>query len=101
MEFQLKGRIDSAEQHNGRYYTVVTTPAPDQFSHPSRFKVGSQQPIGTPGQHIQATVSVRGIVREKSYRDKNTGMMKTFNEDSIFLDVVNVQPLQVNQKPAA
>jgi hypothetical protein len=104
MQFSMIARIDFSENHNNKVYTVVTTPAPDAFSHPSRFKVVSEQPLGAPGQSIDMTLSVGGVVREKQYRDKQTGYNKTFYEADVYLNVVNskpyIQPQQQQQKAA-
>jgi hypothetical protein len=94
MQFTMTARIDFSEFHNNRHYTVVTTPAPDAFSHPARFKLQSDQPLGAPQQEVEVTVAVSGIVREKSYRDKNTGVPKTFHEADVYLNVIKAQAKQ-------
>lgn len=101
MQFTMLARIDLTENHNNRYYTVVTTPAPDAFSHPARFKVQSDQPLGQPGQSVEITVGVGGIVREKQFRDKQNGMMKTFQEADVYLNVLSVKAAQSPQPLAA
>jgi len=93
-------RVNVSEFHNQRYYTVVTTPAPDAFSHPSRFKVQSEQPIGQQNQDVELILSVNGMVREKPYKDKNTNQPKTFYEADVFLNVVSAKPY-IHQQPAA
>lgn len=98
MQFQMLARIDSSEFHNQRYYTVVTTPAPDAFSHPARFKVQSQQPIGQVGQNLKLTVAVSGIVRERPYRDKQTGQQKVFQEGDVYLNVVTSEPAVIPEQ---
>lgn len=98
MQFNMIARIDFAEQHNGKFYTVVTTPAPDAFSHPARFKLQSPQQISQVGQSIECTVSVSGVVREKPYMDKLTKMQRIFQEADVFLNVVSWKP--VSQQPA-
>lgn len=89
MQFNMLARIESSEFYNNRYFTVVTTPAPDAYSHPSKFKVTSPQPIGQPHQTFELTCQVSGVVREKSFRDKTTGQNKVFNEADVYLEVVN------------
>lgn len=98
MQFTMIARIDLSEFHNNRYYTVVTTPAPDAFSHPARFKVQSAQPIGQQGQSVELLLDVGGIVREKQYDDKQTRQRKTFYEADVFLNVVSAKP-HVQQQP--
>lgn len=85
-------RIDSSEFYSGKTYTIVSAPAPDAFSHPSRFKVQSVQPIGGNGQFVDLEIAVSGMVRVKNYQDKNTGQQKTFNESDVFLEVLNAKP---------
>lgn len=92
-------RIEHSEFYNNQHYTVVTTPAPDAFSHPARFRLQSQQPLGTQHQTVDIVVQVTGLVREKQYRDKNTGQMKQFNEGVVFLNVVSCSPSK-NIQPA-
>lgn len=97
MQLIIECRIDQSEVHNNRYFTTVTTPAPDAFSHPSRFRVSSNQPLGSPGQAVKLTCRVSGIVREKSYRDKNTGQPKIFHDANVSLEVVNVEASNINR----
>lgn len=97
MQFQMTARIDLAEFHNGRHYTVVTTPAPDAFSHPRRFKLQSDFPLGTSGTSIECTVEVSGIVRERKYVDKSNGQPRTFQEADVYLNVSNFKPVAAVQ----
>lgn len=92
MSFSMIARINVSEFHNNRYYTVVTCPAPDAFSHPSRFKVQSDQPLGQVNQDLELVVSVGGIVRDKQYQDKVTRQQKIFYEADVFLNVVSAKP---------
>lgn len=91
MKFTMKCRIDTSEIYNNRHTTVVTTPAPDSYSQPSSFKVFSDSALGAIGNEVELDVSVRGFVREKRYKDKNTGQEKVFQEDNVFLDASLVQ----------
>lgn len=101
MQFAMIARIEHSEFHNNRHYTIVTTPAPDAFSHPSKFKVQSDQPLGPNGSSVDLQVSVGGIVRDKQYRDKNTGHNKTFYEADVYLNVIAAKPYVQPQQPAA
>ena len=92
-------RIEHSEFYNNQHYTVVTTPAPDAFSHPARFRLQSQQPLGAQHQTVDIVVQVTGLVREKQYRDKNTGQIKQFNEGVVFLNVVSCSPTQQRTAP--
>lgn len=94
-------RIEKMEQYNGKFYTVVGVPAPDTFSHPSKYRLQSVGKLGDFGQLIDATCNMQGIVKEKSYFDKTTGQQKKFDETNVLFDVVNSsihqpkKPLQV------
>ena len=89
MQFNMLARIESSEFYNNRYFTIVTCPAVDAYSHPSKFKVTSPQPIGQPHQTFELLLSVGGVVREKTFRDKNTGQQKNFHEADVYLEVVS------------
>lgn len=91
LTFSGRGRIDLVEFHAQKHYTIVTTPAPDEFSHPSRFKLVSVNPIGQVGQTVDFTVAIRGTVRAKQYLDKQTGMNKYYQEADVFLEVLTCQ----------
>ena len=97
LQLTMDVRVDQSEMHNNRHFTIVTSPAPDAFSHPSRFRVGSDQPLGSPGQTVKITCKVNGMVREKQYRDKNTGQQKIFHDGSVLLDVVKVEAVDLNR----
>ncbi|ROR99923.1 hypothetical protein EDC56_2558 [Sinobacterium caligoides] len=92
MQFTMTARIEKSEVYNGRTITIVTTPAPDAFSHPSKFKLYSDQALGSPLQEVEVKVNVRGVVRHKTWTDKSTGQQKKFDEDTTYLDVVDVKP---------
>lgn len=95
--FILKGRIDHIQLHEGRYFHVVTTPAPDAYTKPSRYKLSSRQQLGTEGAEITVQVTISGSVFEKSYRDKQTGIQKVYHEANVYMDAVPATPQQVQQ----
>jgi hypothetical protein len=94
-------RIDSSEYYEGSTYTVVTSPAPDQFSHPSRYKVRSQNPIGAIGQTLELTIRVNGIVRTESFRDKQTGQPRSIDKATVYLEFVSAQPVGADYSKAS
>lgn len=100
LTFQARARIDHVEFHNGKHFTVVTTPAPDEFSHPSRFKLQSQNPIGQQGQTVDFTGFLTGTVRPKQYIDKQTGMQKIYQEADVYINVVASQVVYLNPNPS-
>lgn len=85
MIFQMNGRIEFSEFYNGKYISLITTPAPDPYSQPSKFKVNSESQLGAIGQEVSLDVTVSGFVREKPYTDKQTGQRKIFHEDNVIL----------------
>lgn len=93
------GRIDLVEFHNGKHYSIVTSPAADAYSHPSKFKVVSDSPFGQAGQTYQIQLILGGIVRPRNYKDAATGQPRTFQEADVYLNVVSAQPVQ--QQPSA
>ena len=91
----LKGvRIEKTEFFQGKQYTVVSSPAPDAFSHPSKYRLTSDQPLGQVNQLVDVDVTARGIVVPKQFIDKNTGQQKTYDNASVFFDVFAVRPHQ-------
>jgi hypothetical protein len=92
-------RIEKTEFYSGKNYTVVSSPAPDEFSHPSRFRLQSQHPLGNVGTRLDVVVNVSGIVRTKNFTDKQTHQQKQFDEASVYFDVEHFavhqnQPIQ-------
>jgi hypothetical protein len=88
-------RIEKTEQYNGKQYTVLAVPAVDAFSHPSKYRLQSLQQIGQIGTQVDVVANMQGIVRPKSYFDKQTGQQRHFDESSVMFDVVSFQPHQI------
>ena len=91
-------RIGRAEQYNGKFYTVVSVPAPDQFSHPSKYRFQSGMMLGQPGMFIDVKANMQGIVRPKSYFDKQTGQQRNYDDTAVMFEVTGFQAHQ--PKPA-
>lgn len=88
MQVQFTGcRIEKMEQYNGKFYTVVGVPAPDAFSHPSKYRLQSVGKLGDFGQLIDATCNMQGIVKTKSYYDTKSNQQKSFDETNVLFDV--------------
>lgn len=96
LTFQARARIDLVEFHNQKHYTVVTTPAPDEFSMPSRFKLISPAPIGQVGQTVDFTGSLSGTCRPKQYVDKQTGMQRVYQDNEVYINVIHSQIVYLN-----
>ncbi len=90
-------RIEKSEFYNGKQFTVVSSPAPDAFSHPSRYRFSSDQPLGQIGQLVDVDCTMKGLVREKSFQDRQTGQMKKFDECDVYFDVFGIRPHQTRQ----
>jgi len=97
----IVGRIDLVEFHNGKHYSVVTSPAVDAYSHPSKFKVVSDNPFGQVNQTFEIQCSMGGIVRPRQYKDANTGQPRVFQEADVYLNVVSVKPYVPQQQNKA
>ena len=90
MQLNLTGvRIEKSETYNGRVFTVVVSPAPDAFSHPSKFRVGSAVQIGRVGDSLDLVLSISGVVKQKTFFNKQTGQQQSFDESSVYFDVVS------------
>ena len=90
MQLNLTGvRVEKSEVYNGKTFTVVAAPAPDAFSHPSKFRVSSNGQIGRVGELIDLSLVVSGVVKPKSFFDKSSGQQKFFDESSVYLEVQN------------
>lgn len=85
-------RVEKTEMYQGKHYTVVAAPAPDAFSHPSKYRVTSDRQIGAVGNVLDITCTMRGVVRPKSYVDRSTGQQKAYDECDVYFDVFGVNP---------
>ena len=98
MQVELTGKITKQAFHNGTHTTLLMTPAADAYSQPSTYKLKSDNALGNEGDEVTATCEMRGFVRNKQYRDKNTGQPKEFDEDNVIFSVKAVRPAK---QPAA
>lgn len=89
MKFEILCRIDKSyfSSDSQKYYTIVSTPAPDEFSMPSSFRLTSAQSLGNVGDKINAKIALSGYVRQKKYKDNKTGEMKDFTDCNTYLNV--------------
>jgi hypothetical protein len=62
---RLKGRVSGSEHINakaengGFFQTVVTVPAPDEYSHPTTYFVNASAPLGPDKQNVDVVCEVR------------------------------------------
>lgn len=91
-------RIEKSEFYQQKHYTVLAAPAPDAFSFPSKYRVTSEKPLGNAGTVLDVECSMRGVVRPKSFVDKQTGQQKSYDECDVYFDVLSSQ-LHVAAEP--
>jgi hypothetical protein len=64
----LRGRVDSIRRHEGRVYTRLILPAPDQYSSPSLVEIESTETLGERDQDVSVVVRVGGY--RNDFRNK-------------------------------
>jgi|TARA_A100001015_G_C15041966_1_gene740361 hypothetical protein len=89
MKLSILCRIDKSYFNSDyqKHYTIVSTPAPDQFSMPSTFRLSSDSSLGSVGDTIEAEVQLSGYVKQEKYTDKATGEKKEFTRPVTYLNV--------------
>lgn len=92
IKFQLTGRIESFANVDGKFHTVITTPAADAYSKPNSFKVKSDYGLGGVGSEVTCDIELTGYVRAKPYEDRQTKQPKTFMEPNVFMQAQLAQP---------
>ena len=100
MKVQLTGRIESQDFYNGNYTTVIATPAPDAYSQPSSYKIRSSNQLGSVKSEITVWVEISGFVKDKPYKDRQTGENKIFQEANVFFEVCEA-PAATKSTPKA
>lgn len=93
-------RIEKSEFYQQKHYTVLAAPAPDAFSFPSKYRVTSEKPLGNQGTVLDVECTMRGVVRPKSFVDKQTGQQKSYDECDVYFDVTDSR-LHVVSTPLA
>jgi hypothetical protein len=77
MRVLIVGRIVSSKGlDKGGRMTVIVTPAPDAYSHPSTVEVKSQQQLGAKGDDVRVACMLKGYMRRFEFTDKRTGEVK-------------------------
>lgn len=73
----LRGRIAGARSVSGRdgqlWLTLVTLPAPDEFTRPAIVEIQSRQRIGKLGDDFHGAVIVGGYGNNYESKDRDTG----------------------------
>lgn len=88
MHVRIAGKIQHTRRGNGIFYTVVVSPARDEYSHPSRVEIRSRDRLGQNDDVINVICQLSGSVREFNYRDKNTGESMTGFDARHYLEVI-------------
>lgn len=89
----LFGRIKSRRKFmtqagESLFFTVVSLPALDSFSHPATVELTSKKPIGAPGDDWSGNVRVGGVSNNYKAKPDEDGEIKTIYSARISLDVV-------------
>lgn len=87
---RLIGRIQGkSRKHENVWYTVVTLPASDAFSHPAVVEVRSSERLGSDGEDVDIKVRVGGFNRKPyDFTDKATGETRRVVPNNVTLDVI-------------
>ncbi|WP_297188564.1 hypothetical protein [uncultured Porticoccus sp.] len=92
MQIKMTARLSKMVKLPNSFQTLVQTPAPDQYSQPSTFKVISDRQLGQPGDEVQLTLDLRAWVRHKQYVEKGTGLEKEFWDQQLIFSVLDCEP---------
>lgn len=100
MEVKFRARIEKVTQYNGAFYYVVAKPAEDQYSMPSRFRVRCATDLGQIGTEHEFLVKLTGYVKNRQYRDRDTGQMRDIDDATVNLEVITSKPVVASQPQA-
>lgn len=89
LTFRIQGRINGTRRHEGKFYTHVTTPAPDEYAMPSQFEIRSSMQLGQQGDTFNGICKLSGFTRERSFLDKNTGEQRKVLDKTVIIDLVD------------
>lgn len=85
MTFIAIGRIESASKYQDSVTTLIKTPAPDAYSHPSTIAVRSKSRLGSAGDEVTVACRIGGVPRTFNRTDKETGeVMQVRTADAYF-----------------
>lgn len=82
------GRIERTRIHDGKRYTVIATPAPDPYSKGDSYVMRSKSQLGTVGEIVTVYARMSGYVRQKEYKNKDTGEINKYDESNVYFDVI-------------
>lgn len=82
------GRVDSVRRFDGRTYTRLVMPAPDQYSSPSTIEFESTSRVGEAGDDVKVTLLLSGYRNDYKSLDKETGELRSIRSARITLKLV-------------
>lgn len=88
---RIQGRISAPppRKFEKSYYSMVTLPAADSFSHPAVVEVRSTERLGAVGDDVDVKVRIGGFNRKAyDFTDKVTGDVRRVVPNQITLDVI-------------
>lgn len=88
MTFQAVGRIEHVAKFQDNVTTLIKTPAPDAYSHPSTIAVRSKARLGAVGDEVAITCRVGGVPRTFKRTDKDTGEITMARTADHYFNVV-------------
>lgn len=84
----IKGKVTSRRRHDGMVYTLLTCPAPDEYSKPQIIEVRSAQPLGDRDEVVTIQATVGGYPNNFEMTDRDTGEKRRIQSARITLDAV-------------
>lgn len=85
---QIAGRIEGVSKYQDTVSTLVKTPAPDAYSHPSTLELRSKARIGQIGEEIAVACRLSGVPRKFNRTDKSSGEVIAVKTADMYLHVV-------------
>ena len=88
MTFHAVGRVEHVAKFQDSITTLIKTPAPDAYSHPSTIAVRSKSRLGAIGDEISVVCRVAGVPRTFNRTDKETGEVTKARTADHFFNVL-------------
>lgn len=89
MRVVICGRVARMRRYEGNVYTVVTTPAADEYSRPNSVEIRSKSQIGAQGDAVDVSCILGGwSEKPRKWVDRETGEQRTIHNVRMFLDAV-------------
>lgn len=88
MLVHVAGRIESSSKYQDSFTTLVKTPAPDAYSHPSTIELRSKARLGQIGDEIAVVGRLTGVPRKFNRTDKSSGEITMVKTADMYLHLV-------------